>query len=148
MSMNHPSYSSSYPQRLRECEAWAMAMHNNTQPREPSSFSLQPSRYQPPSESDFTSFFPSILYYLSKPYAFAFSSSFSSSSTSISTTSPHCSQPLSSSTSSSLHPPLPYLSILTLSSTFLSIPQSADLVWTIIVSGAFRSIEACSDRAE
>ena len=102
MSHNHPSYSSSYPQRLRECEAWAMAMHN-TQPRAPSSFSLQPSRYQPPSESDFTSFFPSILYYLSEPYAFAFSSSSSSSSfTSSSTTSPHCSQSLSSSTSSSL----------------------------------------------
>ena len=52
--MNHPLTSfSSYPKRLRDCEAWAMAMHNNNQPGAPSS-SPHPSRYHALSGSDFT----------------------------------------------------------------------------------------------
>lgn len=103
MSMNHPSYSSSYPQRLRECERhgpWPCIILNLVHPR-PSLSSLAATNHSL-NLTSLLSFFPSILCYLSKPYAFAFSSSFSSSCTSISTTSPHRSQSLSSSTSSSL----------------------------------------------
>ena len=150
MSMNHPSsYSSSYPQRLRECDLrhgpWPCIILNLVHPR-PSLSSLAatnhslnltsllsslPSSNISPSLTPLLSLLPSPLPPPTSPP-------------------PHLTVPNLFPPQRHLHyhPPLPQLSILTLSSTFLSIPQSADLVWTIITSGALRSIEAYSDRAE